>query len=56
MPFGLKNAPATFQRIIEEALRPILGKICTVYIDDIIIFSNTEEEHAKHIAMVLDLL
>ena len=56
MPFGLKNAPATFQRTIEEALRPVLGKICTVYIDDIIIFSNNIDEHAKHVKIILSLL
>ena len=56
MPFGLKNAPSTFQRVIEMALRSVLGKFCLIYIDDIIIYSNTIEEHYKHIKIVLSLL
>jgi hypothetical protein len=39
MPFGLKNAPACFQRMIDNTLQPLLGKCCVAYIDDILIFS-----------------
>jgi hypothetical protein len=56
MPFGLTNAPATFQRFMESVLRPHLLKYCMVYIDDIIIYSKTAEEHLKHIEAVLKTL
>ena len=45
MPIGLKNAPATFQRLMNEILRDYINKICVVYLDDILIFSTTLEEH-----------
>lgn len=45
MPFGLKNAPATFQRLMNEILREYINKICVVYLDDILVFSTTLEEH-----------
>jgi len=49
MPFGLKNAPAVFQRIMEEVLGEQLRKNALVYIDDVTIYSNTEEEHMQHL-------
>jgi hypothetical protein len=56
MPFGLTNAPATFQRFMEDVLRDHIAKYCMVYIDDIIIYSKTAEEHAAHIDAVLTSL
>lgn len=53
MPFGLKNAPATFQRVMDCILRDLVGGCCFVYMDDIIIFSSSLQEHAKHLALVL---
>jgi hypothetical protein len=56
IPFGLMNAPATFQAIMEKVLEPVLWKTCAVYIDDLVIFLQTEEEHLEHLAEVLKLL
>ena len=56
MPFGLSNAPATFQRLMNNLLRPVIHKFALVYLDDVIIYSRTVEEHLKHILVVLDLL
>ena len=56
MPFGLCNAPATFQTLMNETLRPHLGKIVVVYLDDILIFSDTEDEHYEHLEEVLKCL
>lgn len=56
LPFGLKNAPAIFQRTLDDILRKLIGKICYVYIDDIIIFSKDEETHAQNIREVFETL
>ena len=49
MPFGLCNAPATFQRIMNTILRDGLEKFVLVFLDNILIFSRTKEEHEQHI-------
>ena len=53
---GLTNAPATFQAAMNNMLRPHLNKFVVVYIDDILIFSKTIEEHQEHVKQALDLL
>lgn len=45
LPMGMKNAPATFQRLMNDALKDYIGRICFCYMDDIIIFSSSLEEH-----------
>lgn len=52
MPFGLKNAPSTFQRVMDNVLRDLVGKICLVYLDDIIIFSTSLQEHIENLEKV----
>lgn len=52
MPFGLCNAPATFQRLVDVVLAGLLWDICLVYMDDIIVFGKTLEEHFDNIERV----
>ena len=47
MPFGLKNAPSTFQRVIDNVSREYLGEGCLVYMDDIIVYSTSLQEHME---------
>ena len=54
MPFGLKNAPACFQRLIDEALGDLLGTCAVAYADDILVFSPDEDSHRQHLALVLE--
>ena len=56
MPFGLTNAPATFQHFINDCIRDYLDIFCTAYLDDILIYSNTLEEHQVHVYKVLEAL
>lgn len=56
LPFGLANAPATWQAFINEVLGDLVDTICIVYLDDILIYSQNHEEHTQHVRSVLDRL
>jgi transposase InsO family protein len=56
MPFGMANAPATFQAYINKALSDLLDVCCVVYLDDILIYSESLEEHRRTVRMVLERL
>ena len=56
MPFGLCNAPSTFQSYINEGLHDILDVYCTAYLDDVLVFSSSMDEHRKHVREVLTRL
>ena len=56
MPFGLCNAPATFQRLMNTVLRDHLDEFVTVYLDDILVFSPDVETHQDHLRWVLSQL
>lgn len=56
MPFGLRNAPATFQRVMDNILRGIQNERCLVYLDDIIIFSTSLQEHIERLGEVFERL
>ena len=49
MPFGLMNAPATFQCLMESSFGELHLNWCIIYLDDIIVFSKTPEEHLKRL-------
>jgi hypothetical protein len=56
MSFGLCNAPTTFMRVMNDVFRPFLDDFVIVYLDDILIFSGTWDEHVRHVKQVLDTL
>ena len=56
MPMGFKNVPSTHQRWMNDALWGLIGKICHCYINNIIIWSNTIEEHKTNIKMIMEAL
>lgn len=56
MPFGLTNAPATFQHFVNDCLKEYLDQFCTVYLDDILIYSDTLEEHKVQVKKILQTL
>ena len=56
MPMGIKNAPAIHQRRVTSALRPWIGSICHVYLDDIVIWSNSIEDHTRNVTTILNAL
>jgi len=56
MPFGVTNAPAVFMDYMNRIFRPFLDKFVVVFIDDILIYSKTQKEHAEHLRLVLGVL
>ncbi|KAA3473175.1 DNA/RNA polymerase superfamily protein [Gossypium australe] len=56
MPFGLTNAPTVFIDLMNQIFRPYLDKFVVVFIDDILIYSRDESEHAEHLRIVLQTL
>jgi hypothetical protein len=56
VPFGLSNAPTVFMSLMNGVFREYLDKFFIVFLDNIIIYSKLEEEHEKHLKMVLKVL
>ena len=54
MPFGLCNMPITFQHLMQNTLGELNLSLCVIYLDDVIIFGRTEEEHLEHLWVVLE--
>ena len=56
MPFGLTNAPAAFMDLMNRVFKDYLDSFIIVFIDDILIYSRSTEEHAEHLQIVLNIL
>lgn len=56
LPFGLTNAPATFMTLMNDIFREFLDKFVVVYLDDILVYNKTKEEHAQHLHQILTTL
>lgn len=56
MPFGLTTAPASFQRMVNTVLRPYIDQFVIVYLDDILVYSENEDDHHQHVRLVMDTL
>ncbi|MBW0547575.1 hypothetical protein O181_087290 [Austropuccinia psidii MF-1] len=56
MPFGITNAPASFQNLVNDIFQDLLDVYAVVYLDDIMVFSKSKEEHVTHVSMVLSRL
>nr|GEY45131.1 putative reverse transcriptase domain-containing protein [Tanacetum cinerariifolium] len=56
MPFGLTNAPVVFMDLMNRVCKPYLDKFMIIFIDDILIYSKSKEEHAEHLKLILELL
>ncbi|GJZ16392.1 putative reverse transcriptase domain-containing protein [Tanacetum coccineum] len=56
MPFGLTNTPTIFMDLMNRVCKPYLDKFVIIFIDDILIYSKSEEEHAEHLKLILELL
>jgi hypothetical protein len=54
MPFGLCNAPTSFYTLMNDVFRPFLDKFVVVYLDDIVVFRESMEDHEKHLAQVFE--
>ncbi len=56
LPFGLTNGPASYQQYMNDILFQYINKFCQVYLDDILVYSNTKKEHVEHVRQILQKL
>ena len=56
MPFGLTNAPTVFQHMANDIFRDLLDDFLIIYLDDLLVYSKTQEEHDSHVQLVIKRL